>query len=264
MVKTACVTREPATSYQYAFNFLHLQCLSLSDRMPECRRSDVLLILLLLLILLSYLCDYSEDGGNRVWMSQVPHLIITPEKSAFCSVLLYDIILCSAHLADTCHHWHWPAIAYSAGDMFATPELMRLVMRKKPDVLTALTSDDKLHLLGYLLADCQYGQMDGEYPLSYQHVWPNNLIIWPWTNYLAVEPATLTLNRWLWPWTDDIDHSIWPSSFVCLIIYYDMVSYIEFECAVLNGFVGKTTSSMSTFCVLLLLWDFIALVRVSM
>ena len=37
--------------------------------------------------------------------------------------------------------------------MFATPELMRLVMRKKPGVLSDLSADDKISLLGYLLSD---------------------------------------------------------------------------------------------------------------
>lgn len=46
--------------------------------------------------------------------------------------------------------------------MFTTPELMRVVMRKKPDVLTGLSPDDKISLLGYLLSDSKYTEMKGQ------------------------------------------------------------------------------------------------------
>ena len=46
--------------------------------------------------------------------------------------------------------------------MFATPELMRLVMRKKPGVLSDLSADDKISLLGYLLSDSNYSEMAGQ------------------------------------------------------------------------------------------------------
>jgi len=45
--------------------------------------------------------------------------------------------------------------------MFATPELMRLVMKKKPSVLSGLTDDQRLTLLGYLLSDAAYKEMEG-------------------------------------------------------------------------------------------------------
>ena len=51
---------------------------------------------------------------------------------------------------------------YSGRDMFATPELMRLVMRKKPGVLSDLSADDKISLLGYLLSDSNYSEMAGQ------------------------------------------------------------------------------------------------------
>ena len=55
---------------------------------------------------------------------------------------------------------------YSGGDMFATPELMRLVMRKKPGVLSDLSADDKISLLGYLLSDSNYSEMSGQFANS--------------------------------------------------------------------------------------------------
>lgn len=49
--------------------------------------------------------------------------------------------------------------------MFTSPELMRLVMRKKPNVLTGLSADDKILLLGYLLSDSKYTEMKGQFVL---------------------------------------------------------------------------------------------------
>lgn len=49
--------------------------------------------------------------------------------------------------------------------MFTSPELMRLVMRKKPNVLTGLSADDKILLLGYLLSDSKYPEMKGQFVL---------------------------------------------------------------------------------------------------
>lgn len=54
------------------------------------------------------------------------------------------------------------SFSHSGGDMFTTPELMRVVMRKKPDVLTGLSPDDKISLLGYLLSDSKYTEMKGQ------------------------------------------------------------------------------------------------------
>lgn len=63
-------------------------------------------------------------------------------------------------------HTHITDILFSAEDMFATPELMRLVFKKKSDILSALSAEDKLVLLEYLLSDSKYDDMIGKYPLT--------------------------------------------------------------------------------------------------
>ena len=46
--------------------------------------------------------------------------------------------------------------------MFATPELMRLLLKKKPNVLKSLSNEERVLLLGYLLSDSDYDEMDGK------------------------------------------------------------------------------------------------------